>query len=95
MWRRFNSRMRLQDMFLTMATARPGASLPAIEKSLTEEIAKLATEGPTEQELARAKAKWELQYLSGLERIGGFGGQADVLNQYNTYLGIRTSLRQT
>ncbi len=83
----FQQSYEIAGMFLTMATARPGASLPAIEKSLTEEIAKLATEGPTEQELARAKAKWELQYLSGLERIGGFGGQADVLNQYNTYFG--------
>jgi zinc protease len=83
----FQQSYEIAGMFLTVATARPGASLPAIENTLTEEIAKLASEGPTEQELARAKAKWELQYLSGLERIGGFGGQADVLNQYNTYLG--------
>ena len=83
----FQQSSEISSMFLVVATARPGASLPAIEQALTGEIAKLATEGPTEQELARAKAKWELQYLSGLERIGGFGGQADVLNQYNTYLG--------
>ena len=83
----FQQSFEIAGMFLTVATARPGASLPAIEQALTGEIAKLATEGPTEQELARAKAKWELQYLSGLERIGGFGGQADVLNQYNTFLG--------
>lgn len=25
--------------------------------------------------------------MTGLERIGGFGGKADLLNQYNTYLG--------
>jgi len=25
--------------------------------------------------------------VTGLERIGGFGGKADLLNQYNTYLG--------
>ncbi|MFL6415210.1 MAG: M16 family metallopeptidase [Bryobacteraceae bacterium] len=83
----FQQSFEIAGMFLTMATARPGASLPAIEKALTDEIATLAAEGPTESELARAKAKWELQYLSGLERIGGFGGQADVLNQYNTFLG--------
>ena len=37
-------------------------------------------------ELDRAKAKWEYQFISGLERIGGFGGKADLLNQYNTFL---------
>ncbi len=26
-------------------------------------------------------------FVSGLERIGGFGGKADLLNQYNVYLG--------
>ncbi|MFL6446597.1 MAG: M16 family metallopeptidase [Bryobacteraceae bacterium] len=83
----FQQPFEISGMFLAVATARPGASLAAIERGVTEEIAKLATDGPAEQELARAKAKWELQYLSGLERIGGFGGQADVLNQYNTYLG--------
>src|SRR3954464_10674154 len=56
----FQQSSEVASMFLVVATARPGASLPAIEEALTGEIAKLATEGPTEQELARAKAKWEL-----------------------------------
>ena len=38
-------------------------------------------------ELERAKTKQESEFISGLERIGGFGGKADVLNQYNTFLG--------
>jgi zinc protease len=37
--------------------------------------------------LARAKTKWEFGFVTGLERIGGFGGKADRLNQYNTFLG--------
>src|SRR6185436_11920344 len=48
---------------------------------------KLAQSGPTAAELDRAKTKQEYQFVSGLERIGGFGGKADLLNQYNTYLG--------
>ena len=44
-------------------------------------------EGPTAEELERAKTKQESEFISGLERIGGFGGKADVLNQYNTFLG--------
>jgi zinc protease len=73
--------------FVVWATARPGASLKQIEQIVTDEIARLAKEGPTAAELARAKTKWEYGFVSGLERIGGFGGKSDRLNQYNTFLG--------
>jgi zinc protease len=73
--------------FVIVATARPGSSLADIERRIGEEIARLAREGPTAEELARAKTKHEFEFISGLERIGGFGGKADLLNQYNTYLG--------
>jgi zinc protease len=61
--------------------------LEQIEGIVTEEIARLAKEGPTPAELSRAQTKWEYQFVSGLERIGGFGGKSDLLNLYNTYLG--------
>jgi zinc protease len=77
----------LGSMFILWATARPGTPLPVVEKSITEEIARLAKDGPGEAELNRAKVKWEYQFVTGLERIGGFGGKADLLNQYNTFLG--------
>jgi zinc protease len=54
---------------------------------ITTEIGRLAKEGPTAEELERAKTKQLYGFVSGLERIGGFGGKADLLNQYNTYLG--------
>lgn len=73
--------------FIIWATARPGASLPQIEEIVTDEIERLAKDGPTAAELNRAKTKWEFGFVTGLERIGGFGGKADFLNQYNTYLG--------
>jgi zinc protease len=73
--------------FIIWATARPGASLAQIEQVVTDEIARLAKEGPTAAELNRAKTKWEFGFITGLERIGGFGGKADRLNQYNTFLG--------
>jgi zinc protease len=77
----------LGSMFILWATARPGTPLPAVEQSIKEEIARLAKDGPSDGELNRAKAKWEYQFVTGLERIGGFGGKADLLNLYNTYLG--------
>jgi zinc protease len=83
----FQSGQPLTGAFVMWATARPGTSLEQVEKVVTEEIARLAKEGPTEDELRRAQTKWEFNFVTGLERIGGFGGKADILNQYNTYLG--------
>jgi zinc protease len=73
--------------FAVTATARDGVALADIEKVITDEIRKLATTGPTQAELDRARTKHEFQFISGLEAIGGFGGKADRLNQYNTFLG--------
>jgi zinc protease len=69
------------------ATAREGVALADIEKVITDEIAKLARTGPTQAELDRARTKQEFGFISGLEAIGGFGGKADLLNKYNTFLG--------
>jgi zinc protease len=66
---------------------RPVLALRTIEEVASAEIARLGKEGPTAAELNRAKTKWEFSFISGLERIGGFGGKADRLNQYNTFLG--------
>ena len=83
----FNITGEIASVFVVQATARPGSSLAEIEKTVTAEIARLAKEGPTAAELERSKTKQEAEFVSGLERIGGFGGKADVLNQYNTFLG--------
>jgi zinc protease len=83
----FQSGQPLSGAFILWATARPGANLDQIEQIVGDEIARLAKDGPTAEELARAKTKWEFNFVSGLERIGGFGGKSDLLNQYNTYLG--------
>ncbi len=82
-----NATNEIASLFAVMATARPGASLAEIERVIGEEITRLAKEGPTPAELDRAKTKYESEFISGLERIGGFGGKADVLNQYNVFLG--------
>ncbi|HZD54129.1 MAG TPA: insulinase family protein, partial [Woeseiaceae bacterium] len=83
----FQLSLEQASVFILSVTARPGASMPDIERIVTDEIAKLARDGPTQQELDRAKTKWEYEYISGLERIGGFDGKADRLNQYNVFLG--------
>jgi zinc protease len=83
----FQSGQQLAGQFFVFATARPGVPLAEVERALNDEIARLAKEGPTQAELDRAKTKWEFNFVTGLERIGGFGGKSDLLNQYNTFLG--------
>lgn len=83
----FNNSMEISGFFSVVATARPGVELEQIENIVTAELSRLAKEGPTPAELRRAQTKREYNFVTGLERLGGFGGKADLLNQYNVYLG--------
>jgi len=68
------------------ATAAPGHSLPEIERAIVEEVARLAEEGPTDAEMERGLVQAEAQFVFRLQTVGGFGGQSDQLNAYNTLL---------
>jgi zinc protease len=81
-----NSNLRLGSVFELQATARPGVKPEDLEKAINEELDKLRTEGPTEAELDRARNVIETHMITGIERLGGFGGLADRLNQYNQFL---------
>lgn len=83
----FEMAEEIAGAFVIMATARPGESLDTIETAIGEELHRLAEKGPEPAELARALAKREFDFVTGLERIGGFGGKADQLGRYNTFLG--------
>jgi zinc protease len=83
----FNDSNEIAGEFIVIATARPGASLRQIEEIISEELGRLAKSGPTVSELERAKTKQEFEFVTGLERIGGFGGKSDLLNRYNTFFG--------
>jgi zinc protease len=83
----FQNGQPLSGLFAMWITARPGVQLNEVETIVDAEIARLAASGPTAEELERAKTKWEFGFIAGLERIGGFGGKSDLLNQYNTFLG--------
>ena len=69
------------------ATAAPGRTLGEIQTVIDDEIAKLATEGPTEDEVERGRVQSEAQFMFRLQTVGGFGGKSDQLNAYNTFLG--------
>jgi zinc protease len=79
--------LMLGSVFQITATARPGVKPEDLEQAIDEELGGLQKTGPTPAELARARNTIETGTIQGLQRLGGFGGVADVLNQYNHYLG--------
>ncbi|MGH9144302.1 MAG: M16 family metallopeptidase, partial [Vicinamibacterales bacterium] len=68
------------------ATAAPGHTLAEIEHVILEEIARLAAEGPTDEEIERGRVQAEAQFMFRLQTVGGFGGKSDQLNAYNVFL---------
>ena len=63
------------------ATARPGVDLERLEAVYWEELMKLATEAPSDDELERAKALTEADELGALQRVED---RADRLSMYAT-----------
>jgi len=81
-----NSREMAGYMQLT-ATASPGHSLAELERVMLEEVAKLAREGPTDDDILCGRMQAEAQFMFRLQTVGGFGGKSDQLNAYNVFLG--------
>src|ERR1700676_3640451 len=77
----------LGSVFEIVVTARPGHTANEMEKAVDEELAAFRKNGPTAVELERARNGTETGMIEGLQRLGGFGGVADRLNEYNHYLG--------
>jgi zinc protease len=68
------------------ATAAPGRTLAELDAAISEEIARLAAEGPTEDEVERGRTQAEAHFMYRLQTVGGFGGKSDQLNAYNVFL---------
>ena len=81
------------------ATARPGVPLEKVEKALDEELVRFLADGPTKDELERAKTQFEAGFIRGIERIGGFGGKSDILAHNFVFTGkpdyYKTELEET
>jgi zinc protease len=79
--------LALGSVFTIEATAKPGIKPEELEKNIDEEIEAFQKSGPTQVELEGARNAIEAAIIRGLETLGGFGGVADRLNQYNHFLG--------
>ena len=86
------------SQFFVMATAKAGADLNKLEKVIDEELERFLKQGPTPDELDRAKtAQWSAMVRS-FEHVGGFDGKAQWLAQGEVFSSRpdawRDSLRQ-
>ncbi|MEO8862635.1 MAG: pitrilysin family protein [Ginsengibacter sp.] len=77
----------IASQFNIFCDAKPGVSVTKIDTIINEELKKILKEGPTPEELERAKTNYFANFVKGLERIGGFGGTSDILAQSQTYGG--------
>lgn len=78
---------QISSAFMVDVTLKPEASMARVEEIVKEEIAKFTTSGPTREELQRAKDAYEAEFITGVQRIGSWGGKNDRLNLYNHYTG--------
>ena len=79
--------LALGSIFAIEVTCKPGVEPLQVENAIRDEIEALRKDGPTAAELERARNTIESHIIRGLENLGGFGGVADRLNQYNHFLG--------
>ncbi len=81
------SSLALGSIFNIEATCKPGVSPEELEKAIRQELVLFQDKGPGPDEIERARNKFEASVIRRLETLGGFGGVADRLNQYNHSLG--------
>lgn len=77
----------LCGMFSVIATAAPGRTLDDLDRVIAAELARLAADGPSHDELLRARNRLEADFAARRESVGGFGGRSDLLNNYNVMAG--------
>ncbi len=92
--RAYQSSNEMSGMFSIQVTARPGVSLDTIEAAVDAELDRVRDKGVTKDEVALAQATYETQFVRRLQREGGFGGIADLLNEYATFAGTPDDLAQ-
>jgi zinc protease len=83
----FDQPLKLTSIVSCSITAKPGVKIEDLETAFWDEVSKLQKDGPTQKELDAARTVNLTGTISGLQRLGGFGGVADVMNEYNQYTG--------
>ena len=76
--------LKLDSVFYIQVTCKPGVTPEQVEKSINEELNSFRKDGPTSQEVERARNSIQSTMVFRLERMGSV---ANMLNQYNQFLG--------
>ena len=71
-------------MFTVTITLRSGADLAQVEQIVADELARLTRENLSDKEIARVVAAQE---SSAIYRLEGLNSRANVLQEYNQFLG--------
>ncbi len=77
---------QLSSNFVITAAVKQGVDTAKVEAVINEELQKLLKDGPTQDELDRARTTAQAGWIRGVERIGGFGGKADVLAECEVFM---------
>ena len=77
----------LGSLLLVVATPKPGVDPAEVEREIDSVIGELLEKGPSPAELQRAQSREIADFVRGMERLGGFGGRADILAESMTYAG--------
>jgi predicted Zn-dependent peptidase len=91
----FNFGQEIAGLFGIQADVKAGVDPAVVEKAIDEELARLLADGPTKDELERAKTVVRAGFVRGIERIGGFGGKADVLAECQVFHGDPGCFRES
>jgi zinc protease len=83
----FDDSREIASLFTIQVDVKKDGDPAKVEKAMDEELAKFLSEGPTPDELQRAKTDVFSGFTRGVERIGGFGGTSDVLAAGMIYAG--------
>jgi zinc protease len=79
--------LRLGSVAECDVIARPGIKPEELQREIEVELRAIREQGPTQAELDGARNTHLTGLISGLQRLGGFGGVADRMDYYNYYTG--------
>ena len=81
------SALEIAGLFGITADVKKGVEPGKVEAAIEEELRRFMQKGPTPAEVERARTSIRAGFVKGLERVGGFGGKADVLASCEVYEG--------
>lgn len=79
--------LRLGSVAECDVIARPGIQPEDLQRAIEVELRAIREQGPSQADLDGARNTHLTGLISGLQRLGGFGGVADRMDYYNYYTG--------